>query len=192
MQSPEPIVLDPVKLGLGDRLQLGGGGTAHLLEESHQVPLPMAAEGVPHTLHCQLLQQPPHYSYRIRNNNAKPRVQPFNVGYVLGRAAEVDEDGKARVSAAGLHNILLQIQHYIVCLSNCNTRRYATVCLQCCCILVAGVWEPGTLRSEGGVPAGGIFSLSSSLPSSPACTQPNKKLINTMTACVTQEHNVLS
>jgi len=62
VQSPEAIVLDPVKLGLGDRLQLRGGGTAHLLEEGHQVPLPMATEGVPHTLHCQLLQQPPDYS----------------------------------------------------------------------------------------------------------------------------------
>jgi len=62
VQSPEAIVLDPVKLGLGDRLQLRGGGTAHLLEEGHQVPLPMATEGIPHTLHCQLLQQPPDYS----------------------------------------------------------------------------------------------------------------------------------
>lgn len=59
VQSPEAIVLDPLKLGLGDRLQLRGECTAHLLEEGRQVPLPMAAEGVPHTLHCQLLQQPP-------------------------------------------------------------------------------------------------------------------------------------
>ncbi|KAA6428628.1 MAG: hypothetical protein FRX49_01503 [Trebouxia sp. A1-2] len=61
--SPEAIVLDPLKLGLGDRLQLRGGGTAHLLEEGHQVPMPMATEGIPHTLHCQLLQQPPDYLY---------------------------------------------------------------------------------------------------------------------------------
>ena len=62
VQRSEAIVLDPLKLGLGDRLQLGGGGTAHLPEEGHQVPLPMATEGIPHTLHCQLLQQPPDYS----------------------------------------------------------------------------------------------------------------------------------
>ena len=62
VQRSEAIVLDPLKLGLGDRLQLGGGGTAHLPEEGYQVPLPMVTEGIPHTLHCQLLQQPPDYS----------------------------------------------------------------------------------------------------------------------------------
>lgn len=55
VQSSEAIVLDPVKLGLGDGLLVGWGDAPDLLQERHQVPLAMASVGIPHSLHCQLL-----------------------------------------------------------------------------------------------------------------------------------------
>ena len=55
MQSPQPIVLDTLKLSLGHRLLLCLGSKPNLLQERCQVPLVVPGVGVPHMLHCQLL-----------------------------------------------------------------------------------------------------------------------------------------
>lgn len=77
MQSPQPIVLDALKLSLRDRLLLCVASTPNLLQEGHQMPLVMPGVCVPHMLHRQLLHitmlptQAQHYSSAASAQTAK-------------------------------------------------------------------------------------------------------------------------